>query len=255
MQHATLPFHYAEEDESTGMTALSWLPAYLDLTFVARLGASVRRHVGVREGAQGWTDAQIVVALMMLNLAGGETVDDLRLLEKDEGLGRALLTAETHRMRRAQRNRWRKERSRTVRSPTVVFRYLNRFHDEAEEAGRRSRKAFIPAANATLIGTHKRQACYCYKKHKAYQPLTTYWHEADLWTGYGKNSPDYRFIAIRERLTNPPMFDVDGEKLSVPVMEMGDGNWYKVTGMVTNRELPGDELVRWYRQRCSKSLP
>ena len=222
----------------------------------------------------------------MLNLAGGESVDDLRLLEKDEGLGRALLTAETHGMRRAQRNRWRKERSRTVPSPTAVFRYLNRFHDEAEEAGRRSRKAFIPAANdaprglgkvnadlvrfagghsghteatldmdATLIGTHKRQACYCYKKHKAYQALTTYWHEADLWTGYGKNSPDYRFIAIRERMPNPPLFDVDGEKLSVPVMEMGDGNWYKVTGMVTNRELPGDELVRWYRQRCGKSLP
>ena len=55
MQQATLPFHYAEENESTGMTALSGLPAYLDLAFVARLEASVRRHVGVREGAQGWT--------------------------------------------------------------------------------------------------------------------------------------------------------------------------------------------------------
>ena len=51
---------------------------------------------------------------------------------------------------------------------------------------------------------------------------------------------------------NPPLFDVDGEKLSVPIMEMGNGKWYKVTGMVTNRELPGDELVRWYRQRCGK---
>ena len=162
---------------------MSGLPAYLDLASVARLEASVRRHVGVREGAQGWTDAQIVVALTMLNLAGGESVDDLRLLEKDEGLGRALLTAETHGMRRAQRNRWRKERSRTVPSPTAAFRYLNRFHDEAEEAGRRSRKAFIPAANDALIGTHKRQACYCYKRHEAYQPLTTYWHEADQLNG------------------------------------------------------------------------
>ncbi len=400
MQQATLPFHYAEETESTGMTALSGLPAYLDLAFVARLGQSVRRHVGVREGTQGWTDAQNVTALVMLNLAGGESVDDLRLLEKDEGLGRALLTAETHGVRRAERRaqlrRWRKERSRTVPSPTAVFRYLDRFHDEAEEARRRSRKAFIPAANdalrglgkvnadlvrfagghsghteatldmdATLIGTHKRQACFCYKKHKAYQPLTTYWYEADLvvhsefrdgnvnagyeqlrvlkesleclppgvskvmmrsdsagyqkellkycaegrderfgviefcvgvnvmaefraavseveeegwhdlyrtegeqreatrqqyaevcyvtsWTGYSKNSPDYRFIAIRERMPNPPLFDMDGEKLSVPVMEMGDGKLYKVTGMVTNRELPGDELVRWYRQRCGK---
>ena len=29
MQQETLPFHYAEENESTGMTALSGLPAYL----------------------------------------------------------------------------------------------------------------------------------------------------------------------------------------------------------------------------------
>ena len=425
MQQGTLPFHYEEENESTGMTACpepaegSGLPAYLDLASVARLGESVRRHVGVREGTQGWTDAQMVTALVMLNLAGGESVDDLRLLEKDEGLGRVVAAAESHRMRRserrAQRNRWRRKRRRAVPSPTAVFRYLDRFHDEAEESRRRSREAFIPASNdalrglgkvnadlvrfagghtghteatldpvsstgqdmdATLIGTHKRQACYCYKKHKAYQPLTTYWHEADLvvhsefrdgnvgagyeqlrvlkesleclpsgvskslprtrygvmmrsdsagyqkellkycadgrderfgviefcvgvdvmpefraavseveeegwhdlyrtegeqreptrqqyaevcyvttWTGYSKNSPDYRFIAIREPLRNPPLFDVDAEKLSVPIMEMGDGNWYKVTGVVTNRDLPGDELIRWYRQRCGKSLP
>ena len=25
-----------------------------------------------------------------------------------------------------------------------------------------------------------------------------------------------------------------------------------MTGVVTNRELPGDELIRWYRQRCGK---
>ena len=53
MQQRTLPFHYAEENESTGMTALSGLPAYLDLAAVARLEESVRRHVGVREGTPG----------------------------------------------------------------------------------------------------------------------------------------------------------------------------------------------------------
>ena len=35
-------------------------------------------------------------------------------------------------------------------------------------------------------------------------------------------------------------------------MQMGEGRWYKVTGVVTNRDLPGDELIRWYRQRCGK---
>ena len=111
------------------MTALSGLPAYLDLAAVARLRESVRRHVGVREGTQGWTDAQMVMSLVMLNLSGGESVDDLRLLERDEGLGRVLLAGESHRMRRsdrrAQRNRWRRERRRVVPSPTAVFRYLD----------------------------------------------------------------------------------------------------------------------------------
>ena len=28
---------------------------------------------------------------------------------------------------------------------------------------------------------------------------------------------------------------------------------YKVTGLVTNRDLPGDNLIWWYRERCGKS--
>ena len=64
------------------------------------------------------------------------------------------------------------------------------------------------------------------------------------------NSPDYRFIAIREPLRNPHLFDM--EELTVPTMQMGECRWYKVTGVVTNRDLPGDELIRWYRQRCGK---
>ena len=70
---------------------------------VPRSGESARRHVGVREGAQGWTDAKMVVSSVMLDLSGGESVDDLRLLEKDEGLGRVLLAGESHNMGRAER--------------------------------------------------------------------------------------------------------------------------------------------------------
>ena len=33
--------------------------------------------------------------------------------------------------------------------------------------------------DATLIETHKKEALYSYKKYQAYQPLTTYWAEAD----------------------------------------------------------------------------
>jgi hypothetical protein len=40
----------------------------------------VEKHVGVRTGSQGWSDAQIVMAIILLNLAGGNCVDDLYLL-------------------------------------------------------------------------------------------------------------------------------------------------------------------------------
>ena len=34
--------------------------------------------------------------------------------------------------------------------------------------------------DATLVETCKSEAMYCYNKYPAYQPLTTYWYEADL---------------------------------------------------------------------------
>ena len=36
-----------------------------------------------------------------------------------------------------------------------------------------------------------------------------------------------------------------------PTMELGQQR-YKVFGAVTNRTLPGDEVIRWQRERCGK---
>ena len=156
MPQARLPFHYAEESKSTGMTSVSGLAMYLEVAHAAGLSESASRHVKVREGAQGWTDAQMVTSLILLNTAGGESVDDprssrgqaLRILESDDGLGRVMQSAETHGMRRGERRahqrRWRKQRRRSVPSPSAVFRYLGEFHDPSEEDRRRPHKAFIP---------------------------------------------------------------------------------------------------------------
>jgi len=86
-------------------------------------------------------------------------VDDLRILEKDDGFSRVLRRAESYGMRRRERRaverRWRKERRRSVPSPSAVFRYLRGFHDEKEERKRVPHKAFIPAANEALEGLGK----------------------------------------------------------------------------------------------------
>ena len=45
----------------------------------------------------------------------------------------------------------------------------------------------------------------------------------------------------------------DQLSLPFPTREQADNGWHKLFGVVTNRKLPGDELIRWYRQRCGKS--
>lgn len=402
MKQGVLPFHYEEEKRSTGMTALAGLPAYLDLARVTGLCRSVERHVRLREGGQGWSDIQMITSLVLLNLAGGESVDDLRILEKDEEFCRVLRRAETYRLGRRERRvtekRWRRERRRSVASPSAVFRYLGKFHDEEEENRRQAHTAFIPSPNqalqglgtvngdlvgfvqsrsphtkatldmdACLVETEKKEALYSYKKYKAYQPLTTYWAEQEMivhsefrdgnvpagheqlrvlkealghmplgvekvlmrsdtagyqwellkycaggknerfgiiefavgvdvtpefkkavaqveeeewhplerevegekgdtgqqWAevcfvpnsiGHSKKGPDYRFIAIREPLQEVTLPGMEGQlDLPFPTMELADKGWHKVTGVVTNRDLPGDKLIWWYRQRCGKS--
>ena len=208
-----LQFRYEAELTNSGMTALAGLPAYLELAAVSGLTTSIRRHLQVcTEKKQGWTDAQIVMPLVLLNLAGGDSVDDLRKLEGDVGFVQVLRRVEMHglprRVRREQVRRWRKERKRAVPSPSVVFRYLSAFDNPAEERKRVAGRAFIPAPNrhllalgrvngdllrfgqqkspqcqatldqdATVEETHKEEALFCYLGYKAYQPLAIYWAE------------------------------------------------------------------------------
>jgi hypothetical protein len=150
----------------------------------------------------------MLLSLILLNLAGGSCVDDLRVLEADNGFCEILKKAELHGLkhkeRRAQMKRWRKDKTRTVPSSSATFRYLAAFHDAGQEKQRQAGKAFIPEPNehlkgfalvnrevatlsyaqtlekiatldmdATLVETHKSEALYCYKGYRSYQPLNT----------------------------------------------------------------------------------
>jgi len=278
-----------------------------------------------------------------------------------------------------------------------VRQYLEEFHDRVQECLRQPQTAFIPEPtgglsglvkangglvaevqrrspektatldmDATLSETHKREAHYCYKNYKAYQPLNFYWAEQGLvvlsefrdgnvpanfdllrafkgalgfvpqgvkkaclrsdaagyqedllkycaeakdkrfgviefavgvpvtgsfkqsvrevaeadwrplyrmvdgkrqstgqeyaevcfvpnWVGRKKHGPCYRYLAIREPLEQQTLCGM-GDQLSFPFPTMDWGQVkYKVTGIVTNREVPGDEVIWWYRERCGKS--
>jgi hypothetical protein len=73
------------------------------------------------------------------------------------------------------------------------------------------------------------------------------------WAASSKNGPTYRFLAVREPLEQQPLPEMEGQ-LNLPFPTMSwEAVKYKVTGIVTNREIPGDEVIWWYRGRCGKS--
>jgi len=121
MAQGVLPYKYEDERSDGGMTALAGLPIYLDLAAVLGLADSIRDHIRVRRSGHGWTDEQAIVSLILLNLAGGDCVDDIRILEKDEGFCKVLSRVEgrglARQQRRAMERRWRREHHRSVPSP------------------------------------------------------------------------------------------------------------------------------------------
>ena len=52
---------------------------------------------------QGWPDSEVVMSLVLLNLAGGECVDDLGIVEADEGFCRILGRVQMHGLKRKAR--------------------------------------------------------------------------------------------------------------------------------------------------------
>ena len=209
-----LGYEYVEDSSSSRMTGHAGLLPYLDLACVLGLSREVDARVGIC-GEQGWLDRHHVLSLILLNLAGGECVEDIRMLESDAGLCRIFREAECYGLGRGARKemekRFRKGRSRTFPSPTRLYEYLDEFHNSGEEAKRVEGKAFIPARNqhlegladvnkallasvqrhafhreatldidATLAETTKKEALFCYEGYRAYQPITSYWAETGM---------------------------------------------------------------------------
>lgn len=216
MTQDVLPFKYEEEKKSTGTTAFGGSVLFLDLLYKMDFGNLVRENVFAKKNRQGWTDLHFLICMMLINVCGGNCVDDVKILEADDGLRLILKHLEMRnsfgrrRQKLQQKWRWRKESQNCLPSASSIFRYLDLFHDPDQEKLRESsRKAFIPASNenlrglsginkgmleflqrnnpqktatidmdATIVESSKSQALYCYKKGiKGYQPLNSWWSE------------------------------------------------------------------------------
>ena len=215
MSQNILPFKYEAEKKEKNLTSLCGLLLYLGLFKSLKLPQIIKKILKIKTDKQGYEDYQFILALILLNLAGGDSVSDIELLEKDEGFCRILKAMELRgvigRRREKIKRRWRGKVTNTVPSPSSIFRYLAYFHNQEEEKRRKEGTAFIPRANeylskfplinrqllcfmhkrnpvkratidmdATLAATNKQSALYNYKGYKSYQPFNLWWFEMDF---------------------------------------------------------------------------
>jgi hypothetical protein len=71
------------------------------------------------------------------------------------------------------------------------------------------------------------------------------------WAGHSRKRADYRFLAIREPLRQPP--PGDAADLPFPTQTFAGKGLHKLFGVVTNLKAPGDQVIWWLRERCGKS--
>ena len=71
MTQQILPFKYEEEKKEKNLTALSGLLLYLGLFKAMKLDKLINKHLEVKKDKQGYRDDQIILLLILLNLAGG----------------------------------------------------------------------------------------------------------------------------------------------------------------------------------------
>ena len=379
---------------------MAGLLTYAELATALKLRDKADEFVGVA-GEQGWTDGGIILALILLNLGGGNHVEDMSRLGQDPGFAEIMrhlmIVGLTHGQRRRYKRRFHKGGEHPVPSTSAVGRYLEGFADSQTEQKRVPGRAVVPTPSkglvglkrlngklaeamarrcsistatldqdATLIATEKKDAKFCYKHFRAYQPMNVWWDELRMMlhtefrdgnvpaayqnlnvlrdalemlpasvkqvrfradtAGYDiallrflaegrskrfgviefaigvditktfrraarqvkesdwqtllssksngdeydtgqqwaevcfvpnnlatkKDGPAYRFIAIREPLRQLELPGLEQKDLPFPTAEF-TGKRYKLFGMVTNRELPGGDLIRWHRQRCGRS--
>ena len=168
MTQGILSFKYEEEKKNFGTTALSGVLVFLDLLYKMGFLNIVENNLSAKEGKQGWSDYSFLISIILLNLCGGDCVNDINILESDTGLRRLrrifkklnLQKTTCRRSSRSSRSSHQKAirqqspnaEENTFPSSTSIFRYLDLFHSESEEEYRLQNKAFIPLPNENLLG-------------------------------------------------------------------------------------------------------
>lgn len=172
-----------------GLTSFSGLYAIMELWDKLKLPQVIAKFIGARKN-KGYSDAEQTLAAVLLNLAGGDAPEHMRMLKDALSLP-----------------------GRDIKMPSVTAmrNYAACFHEAKNDELRQQGQALIPIKNsclcgfeevhrylfeaayryapcqeitldqdATFIETNINQALYNYKKQRSLQALNMYCHEFDM---------------------------------------------------------------------------
>lgn len=187
LRQGIFPF-VVEPGRQDDVTARAGLTLVAEAVRAVGLDTAVEKHLELRERRSGYSEAQKVEAIVLLQSAGGECIEDIRSLSADLGFERML--------------------GHELPSPDALHKFLAGFHDEKVLEGRPAEGAFIPEQSdalralalvntavvraaatstcatldldATIIESHKKEALWHYKKGRGYQPALVLWSEEQL---------------------------------------------------------------------------
>lgn len=184
-------FVYATDRSDQGVTGLAGLPLAIEAFHALGLDEACARELRLKKRDRGPTEAQWVEVLTLLYLAGGASLEDLRVFKQDDGLNRV----------------W---KIPSQVSPRSALDFLGRFHDPRLEGSRPGKAVIVPETeglrglarvNAHLVAqvqrhhpvevatldldasihpSTKREALVAYEHGRAYQPVIVLWSEQDL---------------------------------------------------------------------------
>ena len=179
-----------ELGERQDVTARAGLPLVVETMRALGLD-ELARELTIGQRQRGYTHDEKLEALVVLIAAGGDRLEDIRILSEDKGLERLL--------------------GRPFPSPDALLDFLTGFHDAAcWDEKPPEKKAYVPQESdalqglcelnrilvhrgadrqnktatidhdGTIIESHKREAKIAYEGTRGYQPLVAVWAEEQL---------------------------------------------------------------------------
>ena len=176
------------------VTARAGLPLIVEAGRAVRLDELVGEHLHLAKRQRGFSEIEKIEAFALLIAAGGDRVEDIRVIAEDKGLLKLL----GHRLPSPDAlldflaafdapevwSDWPAGEKSFVPPETAPLAALHEINREvvARIAQRQHCEATIDH-DGTIIEAHKREAMVAYEGTRGYQPLLAVWAEQDLIVG------------------------------------------------------------------------